>query len=83
MSKKEFSDTDLINELIANFGRNQQTLVTLVNKVEELSKTNLDPIVQVKLKELRREILIEDVKGQDAKIATISKVIDQVCSTKL
>lgn len=80
MLKGQPGDTDLINELVRNFGQNQATLATLVKKVEHESKTNLDPIAQSKLKQLRLDMLIEDVKGQDQKIETITSVLDEVCS---
>lgn len=80
MSKQQPSDTDLINELVQNFGKNQQTLAGLIQKVELESKTNLDPIAQSKLKLLRRSVLIEDVKGQDYKIKMISDVLKEICS---
>lgn len=79
MSKEHPSDTDLIKELVKNFGENQEKLGVLIRKVEEESKTNLDPIVQSKLKLLRRAILIEDVKGQDLKIEMISNVLKDIC----
>ena len=81
MLNKQPTNTDLVNELVANFGRNQETLKVLIEKVTTESTTNLDPIAQAKLRELRQEILIEDVKGQDHKIELISKVLDEVCST--
>lgn len=80
MSNKHPSDTDLINELVKNFGENQQKLSVLVRKVEEQSNNNLDIIAQSKLKQLRRAILIEDVKGQDLKIEMISNVLKEICS---
>lgn len=81
MSTKQPNDTDLVNELVRNFGDNQKTIAVLVRKVEEVSKTDLDPIVRAKLNTLRKQILIEDVKNQDIKIDLISKFLDSVCST--
>ena len=74
------SDTDLINELVKDFGRNQMMIHDLVKMVERESKTNLDPIAQAKLKALRRAILVEDVKGQTQKIEMIKDVLQQICS---
>lgn len=79
MSDKHPSDTDLINELVKNFGRNQETLAVLVQRVEHESKHNLDPIAQSKIKNLRREILIDDVKSQDEKIEKINNVLKEIC----
>jgi hypothetical protein len=80
MPKSQPSDTDLIKEMVASFGKNQQTLHELVGEVEKQSRTNLDPIAQSKLKLLRRSILVEDVKGQDYKIKMISDVLKEICS---
>lgn len=80
MSKQHPSDTDLVNLLVADFGKNQETLKVLIQKVTHESTTNLDPIAQKKLRELRRTILIEDVKNQDQKIEIITKVLDSICS---
>jgi hypothetical protein len=80
MSKEQPSDTDLINELVQNFGKNQQILHELILEVEKQSRTNLDPIAQSKLKLLRRSVLVEDVKGQDYKIKMISDVLKEICS---
>ena len=80
MSAKHPSDTELVNELVKDFGRNQETLAILVKKVESESKTNLDPIAQSKLKLLRRSVLIADVKSQTGKIEMISNVLDEICS---
>ncbi len=74
------SDTDLINELVKDFGRNQVILHDLVKMIERESKTNLDPIAQAKIKALRRTILVEDVKGQTQKIEMIKDVLQQICS---
>jgi hypothetical protein len=83
MSKEQPTDTDLINELVATFGRNQKTLHDLVLKVEQESKTNFDPISSSKIKMLRRAILIEDVKGQELKIEMMSNVLKEICSTPI
>lgn len=83
MLNKQPTSTDLVKELVANFGQNQETLKVLVEKVTTESQTNMDPIAQVKLRELRQTILIEDVKNQDEKIEIITKVLDEVCSTKV
>lgn len=80
MSKQHPNDTDLVKMLVADFGKNQETLKVLIAKVTHESTTNLDPIVQKKLKELRRTILIDDVKNQDQKIEIITKVLDSICS---
>jgi len=80
MSSKQPTDTDLVKMLVQDFGKNQEILKVLIAKVTHESTTNLDPIVQVKLKELRRTILIEDVKGQEQKIEIITKVLDSICS---
>lgn len=80
MSNKEPNDTDLTRELVKEFGKNQGILKTLVEKVNEMSANNLDITVQVKLRELRKTILVEDVKGQDHKIELITNVLDSLCS---
>lgn len=79
MSSKQQVDTDLVRVLVKEFGQNQETLKVLIQRVTHESNTNLDPIVQSKLRELRRTILIEDVKGQDHKIEIITKVLDSIC----
>ena len=79
MSSNHQLDTDLVKELVQEFGKNQRTLAILVAKVESESKNNPDLMAQIKLKDLRRTILIEDVKGQDKKIEIISKVLDEIC----
>lgn len=79
MLNKQPSDTDLINEMVRSFGENQEKLAVLVRKVQEESLTNLDPIAQSKLRELRSAVLIEDLKSQEQKIEMISNVLKSVC----
>jgi hypothetical protein len=70
----------LAKELVKEFGKNQETLKVLIAKVTHESTTNLDFVAQRKLRELRRTILIEDLKGQEQKIEIITKVLDEICS---
>jgi hypothetical protein len=79
MSKEQPSDTDLIKEIVATFGRNQQKIHDLVQRIEQESKFNLDPIAQSKLKLLRRSILVEDVQGQEKKIEMMTNVLNEIC----
>lgn len=73
-------DTDLINELVADFGRNQNKIAILVQTVNNESKINLDPIAQAKIVALRRAILVEDVKNQELKIKMMDDILKQICS---
>jgi len=79
MSSKHPSDTELINELVKDFGKNQQKLYELVGKVISESQINLDPIAQSKLKLIRRSIMIEDIKNQELKIEMMTNVLKQIC----
>ena len=74
------NDTDLINELVVNFGANQAKLAILVQTINNESKVNLNPIHQAKIVALRQAILVEDVKSQDLKIEMINNVIKEICS---
>lgn len=82
MSKTPPSDTDLARELVDSFVENQKTLADLVARVTQLSNESTDPVVRVKLKELRGAILVEDVQHQTLKINLINKTLEAVCSTK-
>lgn len=75
MSKEQTSDTDLIDVFKANI----ETLGPLIQKVELEFQTSVDPFVRNKLKALREELLLEDVKLQDSKIEKITKVLDEIC----
>jgi len=79
MSSKHPSDTELINELVKDFGKNQQKLYELVGKVISESQINLDPIAQSKLKLIRRSIMIEDIRNQELKIEMMTNVLKQIC----
>ena len=82
MLKIQPNDTDLVNSMVELFKTNSETLTRLVAEVNRLSLTDLDPITQVKLKNLRREILVDDVRHQEAKIEKITGVLDSiVCPT--
>lgn len=76
-------DTDLVNQMVEIFKSNTETLARLVDEVTRLSKTDLDPIVQVRLKNLRREILVDDVRHQEAKIEKITNVLDSIVCPKI
>lgn len=80
MSSNQQVDTDLVRELVKEFGKNQKTLAILVAKVQDESVNNRDILAQMKIKELRRTILVEDVKSQDKKIEIITNVLDEICS---
>jgi len=69
----------LINELVKDFGKNQQKLYELVGKVISESQINLDPIAQSKLKLIRRSIMIEDIRNQELKIEMMTNVLKQIC----
>lgn len=79
MSQEQPNDTDLINEVVATFGQNQAILADLIKSVDEQSRTNLDPIAQVKLKELRRAVLVSDVEHQTKTIELISNTLKEIC----
>jgi len=66
--------------LIEVFKANIQTLGTLIQKVEHEFQTNTDPFVRNKLKALKEELLLEDVKLQESKIEKITKALDEICS---
>lgn len=76
MSKEQTSDTELIEVFKANI----QTLGVLIGKVEHEFQTNTDPIARNKLKALKEELLLEDVKLQESKIEKITKALDGLCS---
>lgn len=80
MSTEQLTDTDLVNELVTDFGRNQAILAELVAKVTQESKTNFNPIAQAKLSALRRAVLVEDLKNQNVKIEMITDILKQICS---
>lgn len=75
MSKTQQSDTDLIEI----FKENIQTLGGLIQRIEHEFQTSTDPIVRAKLKDLKAELLVEDVKLQESKIEKISKVLKEIC----
>ena len=92
MSKELQKDTDFkkhenqekndAEALVKMFGENQATLSKLVEAVNIEAKINLDPIAQTKIKALRGNVLVEDLKSQDLKIKLISEVLHQICSPK-
>lgn len=81
MSKQQQSDTDLIEA----FQENLETLKVLFGRIEILFRDNKnDPIVQAKLKSLKNELLVDDIKLQDAKIKKINNVLEIFsCSQKV
>lgn len=79
MSKPQQSDTDLVEI----FKQNLITLNDLLIKINHEFDVNLDPIARVKLKELRNELLIEDVKLQDVKIEKITNLLDEIWNPDL
>lgn len=74
------SDSSHIHEMVRDIGQNQAILGELVKKIDHESKTNLDPIVQAKIKALRRSILVSDLKHQTQTIETIGNVLKEICS---
>lgn len=78
MSKEQQSDTDLIEV----FQENIETLKVLFGRMEKYFQANRkDPLMTIRLRAVKNELLVEDIKLQDLKIEKLTSVLDEIkCS---